>query len=222
MSTLLIHHSSSLASEHRKDIIRLGYGLIKMDDITIRYAAYVLIANFISKYVCPPKIPMQIYVALLKAHEQVAKALVRQALDTMAPVLPQKLPLTTPNNSYRVWPRRVIGEDSQNIGQLVNVFQFLVRQSDLYYEHRELYMPQFINSLPRLAFVQNANHETKALAIDLIDTIYKWERRRIQDMQSEKAEEVEDTPRSAKTPGEKESYTTPLQLREGTITFLIR
>lgn len=222
MSTLLISHSSALASEHRKDIIRLGYGLIKMEDITIRYAAYVLIAFFISKYECPPKIPMQIFVALLKAHQQEAKALVRQALDTMAPVAPQKLPISSPHSSYRIWPRRILGEDSQNTAQMVNVFQFLVRQSDLYYEHRELYMPQIINSLPRLAFVQNANHETKALAIDLIDTIYKWERRRIQDMQSEKLEEVEDTPKSAKTPGEKESYTTPLQLREGTITFLIR
>lgn len=222
MSTLLISHSHTLAADHRKDIIRLGYGLIKMEDITIRYAAYVLIANFISKYECPPKIPMQIYVALLKAHQPEAKALVRQALDTMAPVLPQKLPLTSPHSSYRVWPRRVIGEDSQNIGQLVNVFQFLVRQSDLFYEHRELYMPQFINSLPRLAFVQNANHETKALAIDMVETIYKWEKRRFQDMQSENPPEVEETPKSVKTPGEKESYTTPLLLREATITFLIR
>lgn len=222
MSTLLIHHSSSLASEHRKDIIRLGYGLIKMDDITIRYAAYVLIANFISKYECPPKIPIQIYVALLKAHQPEAKALVRQALDTMAPVLPQKLPLSSSSNSYRVWPRRVIGEDSQNIGQLVNVFQFLVRQSDLFYEHRELYCPQFINSLPRLAFVQNANHETKALAIDMVETIYKWEKRRLEEMRAEKSPEVEDTPKSVKTPGEKESYTTPVMLREAVITFLIR
>ena len=96
MSTLLIHHSSALASEHRKDIIRLGYGLIKMDDITIRYAAYVLIANFISKYECPPKIPTQIYVALLKAHQQEAKTLVRQALDTMAPVSATKTATLNP------------------------------------------------------------------------------------------------------------------------------
>ena len=222
MSTLLIYHSSTMASEHRKDIIKLGYVLIKMDDITIKYAAYVLIANFISKYDCPPRIPIQIYVALLKAHQQEAKALVRQALDTMAPVLPQQLPLTTSHNSYRVWPRRVIGDDSQNIGQLVNVFQFLVRQSDLFYDHRELYMPQFINSLPRLAFVQNANHETKALAIDMVETIYKWEKRRLQEMQAENGPAIDDTPKSAKTPGEKESYTTPLMLREATITFLIR
>ena len=222
MSTLLIHHSSTIASEHRKDIIRIGYGLIKMDDITIKYAAYVLVANFISKYECPPKIPIQIYVALLKAHQQEAKNLVRQALDTMAPVLPQKIPLSNGHNSYRMWPRRAIGEDSQNIGQLVNVFQFLVRQADLFYEHRELYVPQFINSLPRLAFVQNANHETKTLAIDLIETVYKWERRRLEEMRSDNPPEVEDTPKAARTPGEKEPYTTPLMLREATITFLIR
>jgi transformation/transcription domain-associated protein len=221
MSTLLIHHSSTLAADHRKDIIRLGYGLIRTDDITVRYAAYVLIANFISKYDCPPKIPVQIYVALLKAHQTEAKALVRQALDTMAPVLPEKIPLKVTQSSYRVWPRRAIGEDSQNIGQLVNVFQFLVRQADLFYEHRELYMPQFINSLPRLAFVQNANHETKALAIDMVETIYKWEKRRVEEMRSENVE-MEMTPKSAKTPVDKESYTTPLMLREATITFLIR
>jgi transformation/transcription domain-associated protein len=222
MSTLLIHNSHTLANDYRKDMIRLGYVLIKMDDITVRYAAYVLIANFISKYECPVKIPIQIYVALLKAHQQEAKGLVRQALDTMAPVLPQKLPLSTPSNSYKVWPRRVIGEDSQNIGQLVNVFQFIVRQWELFYEHRELYMPQMVNAFPRLSFVQNANHETKALAIDLVEVIYKWEKKRVEEMRSENPPPVEDTPKSAKTPGEREPYTTPLMLREATITFLIR
>jgi len=226
MSTLLIHHSSVLAAEHRKDIIRLGYGLIKMDDITIKYASYILIATFISKYECPPKIPVQIYVALLRASQPEAKGLVRQALDTMAPVLPTKIPLSAHPNSYRFWPRRVIGEDSQNISGLINVFHFLVRQADLFYDHRDLYVPHFINSLPRLAFVQNANHETKSLAIDMVETIYKWEQRRLQEMQAENAKdnsgEMEDTPKSVKTPGEKEAYTTPVLLRESAITFLIR
>ena len=137
-------------------------------------------------------------------------------------VLTTKVAAHHPAEFIPLWPRRVIGDDSQNIGQLVNVFQFLVRQADLFYDHRELYMPQFINSLPRLAFVQNANHETKTLAIDMVETIYKWEKRRNEEMQVDNVPEVEDTPKSAKTPGEKESYTTPLMLREATITFLIR
>ncbi len=67
------------------------------------------------------------------------------------------------------------------------------------------------------------NNVALSLAIDMVETIYKWEERRNEEMKTAEAgEKMDETPKSAKTPSDNQFYTTPMMLREATITFLIR
>ena len=91
MSALLLKYHQTLVAEARKDIIKFGWAYIRLEDTINKHAAYVLIAFFIAQFDSPSKIVNQVYVALLKAHQNEGRALVTQALELIAPVLPKRL-----------------------------------------------------------------------------------------------------------------------------------
>ena len=95
LSALLIKYHKELVSEARKDTIKFAWSYIRLEDVINKYAAYVMISYFIRSYETPPKIAQQIYMALLKAHQNEGRALVTQALEVLAPILPTRLPQTT-------------------------------------------------------------------------------------------------------------------------------
>lgn len=227
MTSLILQFASDLIADARKDIIIFGWNYLKIDDITGKQAAYVLIARFIAAYDTPSKIIIQIYVALLRAHQSEARALVKQALDIIAPVLPKRINNTadSPKNpTWARWTQRVLVEDGHSGSQLVNVYQLLVRHPDLFYESREHFLPQIVTTLSKLGLVQNASVESRALTINLAELILKWERRRISESKS--AMDV-DAPATSETatavaPAASESYTPNLGLRENVLSFLVR
>ncbi|KAI7824749.1 FAT domain-containing protein, partial [Gamsiella multidivaricata] len=226
MTSLILQFASDLIADARKDIIIFGWNYLKLDDITGKQAAYVLIARFIAAYDTPSKIIIQIYVALLRAHQSEAKALVKQALDIVAPVLPKRIVMTadSPKNpTWARWTQRVLVEDGHSGSQLMNVYQLLVRHPDLFYESREHFLPQIVTTLSKLGLVQNAGMESRTLTINLAELILKWERRRISEAKS--SMEV-DTPAnreaSAAPTAATSSYTPNLSLRENVVSFLVR
>lgn len=183
MSALLIRdHQSSLA-EARKDVIKFGWNYIKLEDIVNKQAAYVLIAFFIKYFETPSKIVIQIYVALLKAHQHEGRPLVTQALELIAPVLRKRVP-SIPNDKYPIWakwPRRILSEEGHNLHQMTNIFQFLVRHDDLFYDSREHFATWIVTAMPKLVFqMPNPSSEYKKLFIKLVNLIWKWEKRRVE------------------------------------------
>lgn len=86
MSTLLVRHCSEVLSEVRKDIIMTGWLYIRDPDPTVKHTAYLLLARFIENNECPTKIVMQVWSGLLKLSPSEGRALVRQAIDIVAPV----------------------------------------------------------------------------------------------------------------------------------------
>ncbi|KAK9721294.1 transcription-associated protein 1 [Basidiobolus ranarum] len=180
MTTLIIQYASQLITDARKDVIKFGWNFLKLDDITAKQAAYLLIARFIAAYETPSKIIIQIYVALLKAHQSEARSLVRQALDIVTPVLPKRIQNSASDQKFPTWARwtkRVLVEEGQSVSQLVNVYQLLVRHPDLFYDSREHFLPQIVNTLAKLGLLQNSTTETKTLTVDLAELILKWERK---------------------------------------------
>ncbi|KAI8605964.1 hypothetical protein EDD21DRAFT_315697 [Dissophora ornata] len=234
MTSLILQFASDLIADARKDIIIFGWNYLKLDDITGKQAAYVLIARFIAAYDTPSKIIIQIYVALLRAHQSEAKALVKQALDIVAPVLPKRIVMTadSPRNpTWARWTQRVLVEDGHSGSQLMNVYQLLVRHPDLFYESREHFLPQIVTTLSKLGLVQNSGMDSRTLTINLAELILKWERRRIAEAKS--AMEVDPPSNSetatapaavstAATTSATTSYTPNLGLRENVISFLVR
>ncbi|KAI4175603.1 MAG: hypothetical protein LQ343_001594 [Gyalolechia ehrenbergii] len=181
MSALLLKYHHNLVSEARKDIIKFGWSYIRLEDTINKHAAYVLIAFFIAQFETPVKIVTQIYVALLKAHQNEGRALVIQALDLVAPVLPKRL--TGPGDMkfpmWAKWPKRILSEESSNLQQLISIFQFMVRHSDLFFESREHFVPVVIPSLSKIAQLPQPSNEHKKLVLALIRMIWRWEEQRI-------------------------------------------
>ncbi|KAF9357807.1 hypothetical protein BGX26_003026, partial [Mortierella sp. AD094] len=225
MTSLILQFASDLIADARKDIIIFGWNYLKLDDITGKQAAYVLIARFIAAYDTPSKIIIQIYVALLRAHQSEAKALVKQALDIVAPVLPKRIVMTTEspkNPTWARWTQRVLVEDGHSGSQLMNVYQLLVRHPDLFYESREHFLPQIVTTLSKLGLVQNAGMDSRTLTINLAELILKWERRRIAEAKSAMEVDAPATGEVAPTPVTTASYTPNLGLRENVVSFLVR
>lgn len=181
MSALLLKYHHSLVSEARKDIIKFGWSYIRLEDTINKHAAYVLIAFFIAQFETPVKIVIQIYVALLKAHQNEGRALVVQALDLVAPVLPKRL--TGPGDVkfplWAKWPKRILSEESSNLQQTISIFQFMVRHPDLFYESREHFVPVIIPYLSKIAQLPQPSNEQKKLVLALIKMIWRWENQRV-------------------------------------------
>ncbi|KAF2467993.1 uncharacterized protein BDR25DRAFT_266462 [Lindgomyces ingoldianus] len=179
LTTLLLKHHSNLIQEARKDVIKFAWNYIRLEDIINKYAAYVLIAFFIAQYDTPMKIAIQVYQALLKAHQNEGRSLVMQALELLAPVLSKRMggdqKLAIPR--WAQFPRKILAEESSNLQQLMSIFNFLVRHPDLFYEAREPLSSIIITALSKIAQPPNPSTEAKKLALNLISLIRSWEER---------------------------------------------
>ncbi|KAF7725495.1 hypothetical protein EC973_009595 [Apophysomyces ossiformis] len=181
LTAMIVQYAPHLLADLRKEVIKFGWNYLRREDATCKQAAYVLISRFIAAYETPSKIPIQIYAALLRAHLSEARVLVKQGLDILVPVLPKRFSI---QGTERVptWirlTRKVVVEDTHSISQMVNVYQLLVRHPDLFYDYREHFLPQIVNTLTKLGLLQNATPEHKLLTVELAELILKWERTRI-------------------------------------------
>ncbi|KAJ3116271.1 hypothetical protein HDU96_010045 [Phlyctochytrium bullatum] len=188
LTTLLVRFAPSIISELRKEVIKFAWNhLLKVEDITCKQAAYVLLARFIEQFDTPSKIVIQIFVALLRAHQLEGRMLVKQALDILIPVLPRRIPVTA--NDSRIplwvrWTRKIIVEDGHSMSQLLTIYQLLIRHADLFYKTKDHFVPQIVSSLPKLGLSPSATGETKTLTVDLGELILNWDKKRLQEVES--------------------------------------
>lgn len=229
LSALLLKYCPSLIADARKDIIKFGWSYIKLEDIVSKQAAYVLIAYFIAAYDTLSKMVVQIYVHLLKTHQNEAKILVRQGLDLLAPVLKERV--STP--LWAKWPRRVLSEDGNNVSQVTNIYQFIVRHPELFFEYRDHFVSNIIAAMPKLSLISNPPSENQILAVDLADLILTWEnmanengsnvsksrKRKLFEVETGKPEP---SPEPADAVSSHHNYSVPFPQREACITYLIR
>jgi transformation/transcription domain-associated protein len=185
LSALLVHSAPRLFSESRKDVIKFAWNHIKVEDVTCKLAAYVLLSRFIVEYDTPSKIVLQIFVYLLKAVQPDCRVLVKQAIDILIPVLPKRILVSSSSESklstWVRWTRKLIIEDGQIPGQLVTIFQLILRHVDTYYDCKDHFISLIISSLARLGISVNASIETRILSVDLGELILSWERRRVEE-----------------------------------------
>jgi transformation/transcription domain-associated protein len=179
LTTLLIKYHPQMVIDTRKDVIKFGWNYIKLEDIINKQAAYVLIAYFIAQYDTPAKITMQVYQALLKAHQNEGKALVAQGMEVLAPVLRKRMG-DPGEGKIPIWAKmakKILAEESSNLQQLTSIFQFMVRHEDLFFEARETLAPTIMQSLGKIAQPPNPSNDQKKLALNLITLIWRWEER---------------------------------------------
>ena len=180
LTAMLVKYHANTMADARKDIIRFAWVHIRLEDIINKYGAYVLISYFIASYESPQRVAVQIYVSLLKAHQNEGKALITQALEILTPVLPQRITQAgDPKHPlWARWPRRILAEEAGNLQQMVSIFNFLVRQADFFFESREHFVPMIIPGLQKIASPSNSSNESKKLVLNLVGLIWSWELKR--------------------------------------------
>lgn len=177
-TAFLLKYHHSMLQDARKDIIKFGWNYIRLDDIINKYAAYVLIAYFINHYETPSKIAMQVYGALLRAHQNEGRNLVMQSLEILEPVLKKRL--GGPDGRQSVWarlPRKILSEEVSNVQQLTSIYHFVVKHPDLFYEAREPFAQIIIPSINKVAQLPQPSAEARRLALNLFTTVWHWEER---------------------------------------------
>lgn len=161
LTALLIQCGPTILSDNRKNIIKFAWNYNKIEDITCKQAAYVVLARFVAEYATPSNIIIQIFVALIRTHQPEVRTLVRQALDILLPIMPDRVPSTGTAGStvstWVRWSRRVIVEDGHTSTQLVTIYQLITRHPDLFFERKDAFVPQIISSLSRLGLSPTVN-----------------------------------------------------------------
>ncbi|KAI0194063.1 FAT domain-containing protein [Xylaria flabelliformis] len=216
LSAMLVKYHHAILQDARKDIIKFGWTYIRLDDVINKHAAYVVIGYFIAHYETPPKIVTQVYYSLLRTNQNEGRALVTQALELMAPVLPKRCN-TVPGDRNAVWamaPRRILAEEGQNAQQMTNIFHFLVRHPDLFYESRDKFALLIITSLRKVSSPQTSSNESKKLALNMMWLIWEWEQRRIGGKSSAPPRAFSESPNSKKRKLESDSSTSPPTVRQ--------
>lgn len=181
MATLIVRHRWQVMQDCKKDVIKLGWSYIKTPDTTTKTAAHCLIAQFLSVFDSKPKILMPIYTTLLRSHQVEARGLVKDALNVLTPMLPQRC--AGLEGGVHPWiraTRHIMVEDSHSsMSQLTHVYSLIIRFPDVFYERRDLFMSNIVASLPKLSLLSTATPETRVLSIDLIELVYNWEKKRL-------------------------------------------
>lgn len=222
LSAFVIKYHKDDFHDLRKEIIKYAWACIRLEDTINKYASYVLISYFSRSYQTPANLVIQVYNQLLKAHQNEGKALVAQALDVMAPVLPVRVPASGPGEKGRpTWaklPRRILNEETGNLSQVQSIFNFIARQPELFYDSREFYIGTMVQMLHKIAPPMNSSNDSKKLALSLVQLVLSWEKTRLsQNSPSSKR----DANGQTITNGNKDSWQIPLDSRTIIVKYLI-
>ncbi|KAF5390637.1 hypothetical protein D9757_002758 [Collybiopsis confluens] len=205
LTTVLVQHYSHSVSHVQKDILKCAWHFISScDDPIVKQTAFLLNARFFAAFQTPAKFILRTWSELLRAPQTEGRAALRQeALAVLAPSLPDE----AAENGYPKWAvtaRRLLADD---FSQTLAVYHLMIKQPDLYYPVRRLFITYMVNSLGKLGLMSTSNPETRLLSVDILQVIFDWERRAVSERE---------------TLGAKDIWLTPLGYRENMVSYLVR
>ena len=118
-------------SEYRLDLIKYIWHILKSDDNSTKYFGYLAASRFVSVFETPPKITLQVYVSLLRAHHSTEKHMVRAALHTLVPALPKRLTQDELGNAMK-YTTKVMYEEGNSLPQLAHLWDVVTRNPEVY------------------------------------------------------------------------------------------
>jgi len=179
----MIEYLGKQLTVHRKDLIKFAWNHLKSDDLATKNWAYVNVCRFIAVYDTPPKIIIQVYVALLRTYQAEYKELVRMAIDTLIPALPFRLNSSDFMKTMK-WTKKIISDEGHTVLQLLHIWNIIIRHCDFFYSYRYLFVPQMVNSLSKLGLMSNCPAEYRHISIGITDVIVSWETYRLEKINS--------------------------------------
>jgi transformation/transcription domain-associated protein len=165
----------------------------------------------------PQKFILRAWTGLLRPPHSEGRVLIRQALDILAPALPRS---NANEVGYPQWARttrRLLAEEGNGFSQIIIIYQLIVRQSQLFFPVRALFIPHIVNSLQKLGLSGSASAESRILSIDILQVIFEWEQSATQAVGESHATLETDEVNKPTT-----SWTTPLGFRETMVSYLVR
>ncbi|KAF8897572.1 hypothetical protein BD779DRAFT_388223 [Infundibulicybe gibba] len=211
LTTVLVHHYSDLLEDVKKDIIKCAWYYIQhSEDVIVTQTAYLLAARFFAAFQTPQKFILRAWTGLLRSPHSEGRALVRQeALARLAPSLPSSEPGETGHPQWAKTTRRLLAEEG--LVQVIAIYHLIVKQPQLFYPVRSLFIPHIVNSLNKLGMTSSSTLESRLLTIDILQVIFSWEG------QASRASEGSGTVDPGKVEG-----LTPLGFRENIVSYLVR
>jgi len=204
LTTILVKSYADLLEDVKKDIIKCAWHYItNSDDIIVKQTAYLLAARFFAAFPTPQKFILRAWTGLLRLSHSEGKPLVRQeALATLAPILPQSDSAEPGHPQWAKTTRRLLAEEG--LVQMIAIYHLIIKQPQLFYPVRSLFVPHMANSLTKLGMSGSSTPEMRSLSIEILQVIFDWEVNTLQGDQNETA------------------WVTPIALRENMISYLVR
>lgn len=144
-----------------------------------KYHGMLLLSHIIAKFAIHKRIVLQVFHSLLKGHAPEAKLVVRQALDILTPTFP-----TRNEDGYgtlATWVKKILIEENHSIPQLAHIIYIIVKYHKVFYLIRHSLINHLIGSFQKVGLATNSQPENRTLAIDLTETILRWEAQRMRD-----------------------------------------
>lgn len=174
LSNLFLQFVPEYVEEYGKDLIKFCWSLLKSDGGSCKSWAYLVFCRFVSVLKTPSKLVLQVYVALLRSHQQEGKDLVREALDLLVPALPKRLQEEDLKKVVES-TNRIMFEEGNSVPQLAHIWQTIVKHPEVFYEHRNQFVRYMINSLNRLGLPPNCPSENRILSVSIVELVLEWD-----------------------------------------------
>lgn len=214
-TTILVHQYPDTLHGVKKVILKSTWHYVTSEDPVVKQTACLLAARFFEAFEGTQKFLLGLWTGLLRPpHLSEGKALVRQALDILAPVL---LRSQSNESGYPQWAkntRRLLAEEGTGWSQIGLIYQLIVRQASLFYPVRALFIPHMVNYLNKLGLSSSSTPESRLLSVDMVQVIFDWEQRITAPSRNEQTSSAEDYVGSA--------WVTPLVFRESMVSYLVR
>lgn len=204
LTIILVKSYADLLEDVKKDIIKCAWHYItSSDDIIVKQTAYLLAARFFAAFPTPQKFILRAWTGLLRLSHSEGKPLVRQeALATLAPILPQSDSAEPGHPQWAKTTRRLLAEEG--LVQMIAIYHLIIKQPQLFYPVRSLFVPHMANSLTKLGMSGSSTPEMRSLSIEVLQVIFDWEVKASEGNKNETA------------------WLTPIALRENMISYLVR
>ena len=182
LCSLLLDCMGKELGQHQQTVIRFAWNVLKSEDSKAKQWAYITICKFIVMFDSPPRITLQIYVSLLKSHQQETRDVVTTALDILIPALPSKLSADTYSNAIKATVN-VLFEEGNSVPQLSHLWHTIVRHKHIFSEYRDRFMPHLVSSLNKLGLPMNSSVENRELSLKLIELTLEWDQAKLQSLE---------------------------------------
>jgi hypothetical protein len=174
LSSLLLEFMGNKMAQHRQDLIKFTWSLLKSEDVKTKQWACISVCHYISVFPTPSKNILQIYAILLRSHHQEAKHLASMAIDLLIPSLPERLSLDDYAKIVQ-YTMKILYEEGNSLPSLSHIWRTVVRHEATFYNHRHKIVPHLVTSLNKLGLPMNSSLENRNLSISMVELLLRWD-----------------------------------------------